>query len=267
MSKVQSFSEEDLPGWTEASRDLYNQYTAKLVGEEGWKLVYTTVGRERNTGLFNLSHPKVGELFEYAAFFGEEEKKMVAIVQFGPKTEGPSGFVHGGAIGTSADICAGILLNEGAQVPSLTASLTVNYKRPIPNGSTVIIETKLDRVEGRKYFVTGTIKSPDDTTLFNTISAIFGMKYMASDCGSSSPDIVGSRRRHHSLSVGSSAVCWLLPLDTACYSVLLTRAARQTPSQLIITLSSSSLPGKAAFGSHSIPAVVRCSVIRDQLIL
>ncbi|XP_072174866.1 acyl-coenzyme A thioesterase THEM4-like isoform X2 [Diadema setosum] len=162
MSKVQSFSEEDLPGWTEASRDLYNQYTARLVGEEGWKLLRTSVGRERNAGLFTLSHPEVGAVFEYALFFSEEEEKLVCIMQFGPKAEGPPGFVHGGAIATAADICAGVMLNTGMQVTSVTASLTTNYKRPIPLGSSVIIETKLDRVEGRKYFVTGTIKSPDE---------------------------------------------------------------------------------------------------------
>ncbi|XP_071511857.1 acyl-coenzyme A thioesterase THEM4-like [Diadema antillarum] len=173
MSKIQSFSEEDLPGWTEASRDLYSQYTAKLVGEDGWKLLRTSVGRERNAGLFTLSHPEVGAVFEYALFFSEEEEKLVCIMQFGPKAEGPPGFVHGGAIATAADICAGVMLNTGMQVSSVTASLTTNYKRPIPLGSSAIIEIKLDRVEGRKYFVTGTIKSPDGTTLFDTISALF----------------------------------------------------------------------------------------------
>ncbi|ELV10727.1 Thioesterase superfamily member 4 [Tupaia chinensis] len=74
------------------------------------------------------------------------------------------GFIHGGAIATMIDATVGMTaLIAGGIV--MTANLNINYKRPIPLCSVVVINSQLDKVEGRKYFVSCKVQSVDEKTL------------------------------------------------------------------------------------------------------
>ncbi|XP_071511865.1 acyl-coenzyme A thioesterase THEM4-like [Diadema antillarum] len=127
--KVRGFTEKDLPGWTKASRDLYGQYTVELVGQKGWTEIRSTVGVTRGGAPFIFNNPEVGAVLEYVVFFSGEEQKSITIMQFGPRTEGPPGFVHGGAIGTAGEICVACLLQKGLNIPCLAANININYRR------------------------------------------------------------------------------------------------------------------------------------------
>lgn len=67
------------------------------------------------------------------------------------------GKVHGGLLATIldeafAEICA----------PAVTANLNVTYSNPTPPGSLVLVEAQLVKVEGRKLWLQGSIKSLED---------------------------------------------------------------------------------------------------------
>ncbi|XP_060113235.1 acyl-coenzyme A thioesterase THEM4-like [Heteronotia binoei] len=120
--------------------------------------------KKRDTRYFCRSIDQEGLGFEYVMFFNSSQKRMMGIFQLGPYLEGPPGFVHGGSIATILDatlsLCA--LFATGA---ILTANLSINYKSPVRLGSVVLVDGKVDKVEGRKAFLSGPVQSADGQTL------------------------------------------------------------------------------------------------------
>lgn len=110
--------------------------------------------------------------FEYVMFYNEAEGRTVCIFQGGPSLQGAPGFLHGGAIstmidatvGTSAMIAVGIVM---------TANLNINFKRPIPIGSAVVINSQVNKIEGRKVFVSCDVRSADEKTLHSEATSLF----------------------------------------------------------------------------------------------
>ncbi|KAM6995320.1 acyl-coenzyme A thioesterase THEM4 [Tautogolabrus adspersus] len=117
----------------------------------------------------NIREPGAG--FEYVVFINSEEQKCVCILQAGHLLEGPPGNVHGGAIATMIDTVAGYIASLSGVV--MTVNLNINYRSPIPLGSTVVIESFLDKKEGRKNFISCKITSPDGTKLHTEATALF----------------------------------------------------------------------------------------------
>ena len=76
-------------------------------------------------------------------------------VALGPQYEGPAGLVHGGVLALVFDQLLGSTA-EFQGVPGMTGTLTVRYRRGTPLG-VIRGEARVDRVEGVKTFVTGTI--------------------------------------------------------------------------------------------------------------
>ncbi|XP_077576514.1 acyl-coenzyme A thioesterase THEM4 [Stigmatopora nigra] len=122
--------------------------------------------------LFTRSIKTTGAAFEYVIFINKEEKRTVCIFQAGHLLEGPPGHVHGGAIATMIDSVTGAhaAFTSGAV---MTANLTVNYRSPIPLGSTVLIESSLDNKEGRKTFISCKVTSTDGSKLHTEATALF----------------------------------------------------------------------------------------------
>ncbi|XP_026581478.1 LOW QUALITY PROTEIN: acyl-coenzyme A thioesterase THEM4-like, partial [Pseudonaja textilis] len=99
-----------------------------------------------------------GRGFEFAMFYNGSERRMAVLLQTGSHLEGMIGFVHGGAVAAILDhtfascgICASGFV--------VTANLSVNYKSPIPLGSVVLVETKVEKVEEKKIFLSGCVRS------------------------------------------------------------------------------------------------------------
>lgn len=110
--------------------------------------------------------------FEYVMFYNDAENRTVCFFQGGPHLQGAPGFLHGGAIstmidatlGTSAMIAVGIVM---------TANLNITFKRPIPLGSAVVINSQVDKIEGRKVFVSCNVRSADEKTLHSEATSLF----------------------------------------------------------------------------------------------
>lgn len=73
--------------------------------------------------------------------------------------EGPAGYTHGGVSALILDQVLGDAARVGGS-PGMTGTLTLRYRTPTPLGD-LHAEAKIDRVEGRKAFVTGHIAGPD----------------------------------------------------------------------------------------------------------
>ncbi|XP_010785318.1 acyl-coenzyme A thioesterase THEM4 isoform X2 [Notothenia coriiceps] len=80
--------------------------------------------------------------------------------------------VHGGAIATMIDTVTGTHATF-LSGPVMTANLNINYRRPIPLGGTVLLESSLEKKEGRKTFITCRVTSTDGSKLHTETSALF----------------------------------------------------------------------------------------------
>lgn len=85
---------------------------------------------------------------------------VTARLRFGSAYEGPPGCVHGGMLASVFDETMGVAQSVGGS-PGMTASLTVDYRSPVPLHSSLICRARLDRTEGRKLFTTATLHRVD----------------------------------------------------------------------------------------------------------
>ncbi|XP_062048258.1 acyl-coenzyme A thioesterase THEM4 isoform X2 [Lepus europaeus] len=127
------------PSWTKDIRLLYDQFMKKC--EDGsWKRLpsykYTKFVEEQTpkAQIFTRSLEE-GLGFEYVMFHNDAEKRVVCVFQGGPHLQG----------------------NHG----------------PIPLCSVVVINSQIDKIEGRKYFISCDIRSVDEKTLYSEATSLF----------------------------------------------------------------------------------------------
>ncbi|XP_053183001.1 acyl-coenzyme A thioesterase THEM4 isoform X1 [Scomber japonicus] len=126
--------------------------------------VYLSKFIQSKARLFTRNIKTAGAAFEYVMFINKEEQRSVCIFQAGHLLEGPPGHVHGGAIATMIDSVTGTHATY-LSGPVMTANLNINYRSPIPLGSTVLLESCLDKKEGRKTFISCKVTSTDSSKL------------------------------------------------------------------------------------------------------
>jgi acyl-coenzyme A thioesterase PaaI-like protein len=137
-----------------------------------YKIIKNTVndpGREKD---FTRNQKDEITRFGYQCYLNEKEQTLKGVVYFGKQVEGPPGCVHGGAIATIIDGAMGTLTWVSGY-KAVTVNLNVDYRRFIPLDSEVALEMKINKIEGRKIFVKGTVKSLNGEVLHNDGSAIF----------------------------------------------------------------------------------------------
>lgn len=179
------------PSWTKDLRLLFDQFMKKC--EDGsWKRMPshrqnpTRAIQEFQTLFVDSKFKKEEQMskaqqftrsfeeglgFEYAMFYNKVEKRTVSLFQGGLHLQGVPGFVHGGAIATIIDVTTGTCaISEGV---AMTANLNITYKKPIPLLSVVVVNSQLQKIEGRKLFVSCTIQSIDEKTLYTEATALF----------------------------------------------------------------------------------------------
>ncbi len=113
-----------------------------------------------------------GAMFDHSPLIGKanplappmilevEPGRVVGRVNFGSAYEGPPGCVHGGYVAAMFDelLGAGQSLSGTA---GMTGTLTVRYRKPTPLHTDLELAAWVDRVEGRKIFVSGTCHAKD----------------------------------------------------------------------------------------------------------
>jgi len=104
-------------------------------------------------------------------FVNDRDNSFIARVWFGPSTEGPAGFVHGGSIAAVLDEAMGIAAwIRGYTV--VAAKITVHYRKMLPLGSVITVEAKVTSVNGKKVTTKGKIYDETDT-LFTESEGLF----------------------------------------------------------------------------------------------
>ena len=89
-----------------------------------------------------------------------EEDTMHGRATFGAAYEGPPGCVHGGYVAAAFDEVLGSVQSLSGS-PGMTGRLTVHYRSPTPLHAELHFEGRIDRIDGRKIFTTGTLHAGD----------------------------------------------------------------------------------------------------------
>ncbi len=120
-----------------------------------------------------ITPPEGGGHFDFSPLIGrsnplappiemssDEAGTVHGVAVFGTAYEGPPGCVHGGYIAAAFDEVLGYAETFSGQ-PGMTGTLTTRYRTPTPLHTELRFTAKLDRVEGRKIFCSGTLHAGD----------------------------------------------------------------------------------------------------------
>ncbi|TPX77435.1 hypothetical protein CcCBS67573_g01318 [Chytriomyces confervae] len=99
---------------------------------------------------------------EYSTIaFNPDRRAIVKVVRFGSKLTGHEGVLHGGCTAGFFDDAFGTLffLEARGEFDGVTANLSINYRAPILTPAIVAFVLWIDRIEGRKVFMKGEVRS------------------------------------------------------------------------------------------------------------
>jgi len=105
-----------------------------------------------------------GQIRSLRCFYDSEAKEFHSVVSLGRDVCGYPQTVHGGLTAAISDETFGglgvCLWRSGAlgfRPPAYTARLEVDYKRKIPAGNVLVTTTRVEKLDGRKLWMTATI--------------------------------------------------------------------------------------------------------------
>ena len=91
------------------------------------------------------------------------DRDVVGAVRFGAAYEGPPGHVHGGFIAATFDEVLG-MAQSFSGTHGMTGTLTIRFRRPTPLDVDLVVEGRVERVEGRKIFTTAELLNDGEVT-------------------------------------------------------------------------------------------------------
>jgi uncharacterized protein (TIGR00369 family) len=96
--------------------------------------------------------------------YDEERDCFVCRFRLGKRYTGPPGHCHGGIIATILDEAMG-KVNKLRQVIALTSEITVNYLKPVPLNKPLRVESREEKVTGRRHINVAEILNQKDEVL------------------------------------------------------------------------------------------------------
>ncbi len=97
-------------------------------------------------------------------FVLESDQTVSCSTQISDCYEGPPGYLHGGIIATLLDEAMS-KANRARGVTAVTRQMQVEYLRPVPSCTTVLLRGRVERSEGRKHWTTAEILTQDGQIL------------------------------------------------------------------------------------------------------
>jgi uncharacterized protein (TIGR00369 family) len=82
--------------------------------------------------------------------YDEKRKRFVCRFRLGKRFTGPPGHCHGGIIATILDEAMG-KVNKLRHVIAVTSEMTVNYLKPVPLNNLLRVESREEKVKGRRH--------------------------------------------------------------------------------------------------------------------
>ena len=95
-------------------------------------------------------------------YYRRPDRSLAAVAEFGRRAEGAPGLVHGGAILPVLDEALGAAAWLAGR-PVMTASLDTEFRKGLPIGMIVHVETRLLRERHRLVFLEGSLSGRDGT--------------------------------------------------------------------------------------------------------
>lgn len=89
-----------------------------------------------------------------------KDSALVAVVTFGALAEGAPGLVHGGMTMTVLDEALGAACWLTGR-PSLTVQMSTDFRRGVPLGARLLVETHVTNERHRLISVSGTLRGPE----------------------------------------------------------------------------------------------------------
>ncbi len=93
-------------------------------------------------------------------YYKRPDGTVAALATFGPLSEGGPGQAHGGAILTALDEALGAAAWVAGH-PVVTSRLTAEFRRQVPVGAELLVETKVERARHRVVTVRGELVGED----------------------------------------------------------------------------------------------------------
>jgi acyl-coenzyme A thioesterase PaaI-like protein len=103
-----------------------------------------------NAAGIHLRRPEEEGLTEYEANLVFDDRHQAA-----------PGLVHGGLVAAALDEACG-LLATWYRFPTVTGRLFVNYRRPVPINTELLVRARLDREHGRRIHIDGEVVDGGD---------------------------------------------------------------------------------------------------------
>ncbi len=94
----------------------------------------------------------------------EAERKVSGAFRLGDRYQGAPGIAHGGIVALVLDEALS-KVSKFYGVIAVTATLNVEYLRPVPVGDEILVEARNDRVEGSQLYHSAEIRDPTGRVL------------------------------------------------------------------------------------------------------
>lgn len=101
------------------------------------------------------------------------ENVIIAYAKLGDRIDGHPGIVHGGILSLIFDDALGFGYNALNVPMAVTANLNVDYRAPVPAGTSVRVAAQLESREGRKLFWKAQMTSLDQETLYAEATSLY----------------------------------------------------------------------------------------------
>lgn len=123
---------------------------------------------------YGRRHDLIGRAQTYVPAFtldSQTDSEVRGSVTFGSYYHGDGGALHGGTVPLLFDEVLGHLCHRGGRKPARTAFIKADFRSITPLNKQLIIEGQIDRIEGRKRFVSGRLLDGD--RLCAEVTALF----------------------------------------------------------------------------------------------
>jgi len=155
--------------WSVEAVQLFHRLN-ELTKDEKWMKLprYSQEGLDKRSMITAVGD----KMYSGAVFICISEMMAKSVVTFGPWLQGGPNHVHGGAVAAIHDSSMGLTANI-CVAPSVTAYLNNNFRRGLKLGTTVLLSSKVDRIEGRKIFLSSKMTCPDEKIVYSDATALF----------------------------------------------------------------------------------------------
>jgi acyl-coenzyme A thioesterase PaaI-like protein len=128
-----------------------------LAPEPGWSaLTPQTLWKSARSF---VSTDSEGDRLRVRYYQRDADGALVGKIWFGPGCQGPPGHAHGGSLPAIRDEAMGAA-SWLAGYSVVAARLTTHFRLMMPLGTIARLETRIDRLEGRKVFTHGALLGP-----------------------------------------------------------------------------------------------------------